>query len=300
MTGFPNGGPWPAITKEVSKPNRRSLIAVISYVGKHAPELLPLRRGDWLVCDASPIAIRQQLSNTDALLKFHRKGVVVFSVQGLHAKVVSSPTSAWIGSANASNNSATNLVEASIRVSGDQARQLHSWAKSLATEDHALSLKELKALAALPKIAMRPGPQRKTIPTELPKTWKKLEIIGTERDHTAIGAKRVKADRINAKIDAKSMGQPLALSSIRYSQGTSLKVGDWVVELTGGHARTPGIIVRVSTNGSEQIVWISRPKTVSKPSIKILREILPRLVEDEEDFTIRDPNVLARIHALYE
>jgi hypothetical protein len=96
------------------------------------------------------------------------------------------------------------------------------------------------------------------------------------------------------------MGQPLALSSIRYSQGTSLKVGDWVVELTGGHARTPGIIVRVSTNGSEQIVWISRPKTVSKPSIKILREILPRLVGDEEDFTIRDPNVLARIHALYE
>jgi hypothetical protein len=300
MSGFPNGGPWPAITKEVSKPNRRAITAVISYVGKDAPTLLPLRKGDWLVCDASPLAIRQQLSSTEALLKFHRKGVVIFSVQGLHAKVVSSPTAAWIGSANASNNSATNLIEASIRVTGAQARNLHSWAKSLATEDHALSLKELKALAALPKIAMRPGPQRRTIPKELPTTWKRLEIIGTERDDTAIGAKRVKADRSNAKKDAKAMGQPLALSSIRYSVSTALKVGDWVIELTGGRVRTPGIVVRVSTNGSEKIVWISRPKTASKPSIKNLREILPHLDENADDFTIRNSEILARIHALYE
>jgi hypothetical protein len=300
MSGFPNGGPWPAITKEVSKPNRRAITAVISYVGKDAPTLLPLRKGDWLVCDASPLAIRQQLSSTEALLKFHRKGVVIFSVQGLHAKVVSSPTSAWIGSANASNNSATNLIEASIRVTGAQARNLHAWAKSLATEDHALSLKELKVLAALPRIAMRPGPLRRTIPKELPTTWKRLEIIGTERDDTAIGAKRVKADHLNAKNDAKAMGQPLALTSIRYSVSTALKVGDWVIELTGGRARTPGIVVRVSTNGSEKIVWISRPKTASKPSIKNLHEILPHLDENADDFTIRNPEILARIHALYE
>jgi hypothetical protein len=300
MSGFPNGGPWPAITKEVSKPNRRAITAVISYVGKDAPTLLPLRKGDWLVCDASPLAIRQQLSSTEALLKFHRKGVVIFSVQGLHAKVVSSPTSAWIGSANASNNSATNLIEASIRVTGAQARNLHSWAVSLATEDCVLSLKELKVLDALPRIAMRPGPNKTEIPTQIPTTWKSMWFLHSEPDTSVPGSRRVQADRDNAEKAARALGQSSLLSSIRYTQKIGIKVGDWAIEVSSGHVRTPGYVVRVKENGGEQIVWISRIKMKQRPSIAQLRAQVPQLNGFKTEIRIREVNQLAKIRSLYE
>lgn len=300
MSGFPNDGPWPLITKEVSKPNRRAITAVISYVGKDAPTLLPLRKGDWLVCDASPLAIRQQLSSTEALLKFHRKGVVVFSIAGLHAKVVSSPTSAWIGSANASNNSANNLIEASIRVTGAHARDIHSWAQSLATEDCALSLKELKALDALPRIAMRPGPRKTEIPNQLPTSWKSIWILNSEPDTSVQGSRRVLADRDNAKKAAKALGQSSILSSIRYTQKVDLKVGDWAIEVASGHVRTPGYVVRVTENGKEQIVWISHIKMNQRPSIKQLREVVPQLDGYGTEVRITGSKQLARIRSLYK
>ena len=171
MVGFPSpGGPWPAIRRDLDRPNRRSVVAVVAYIGKDASTVMPLRTGDVLVCDASDAAIKGRLTSVAALKTFRRRGVQLFSLEGLHAKVVATPTSAWVGSANASNNSENELVEAAVRVAGQQARALRSWATSLATEDSEINATELNRLGGLRLSPPRPGPRRTVPPQALPST----------------------------------------------------------------------------------------------------------------------------------
>lgn len=87
--GFPlPGGPWPAIRRDLDRPNRRPVVAVIGYIGKDAPTVMRLRKGDILVCDASETAVKGRLTNAAALQSFRKRGVRLFSLSGLHAKVI--------------------------------------------------------------------------------------------------------------------------------------------------------------------------------------------------------------------
>lgn len=99
---FVGGEPWPQIQKDLRRPKRRPVAAAIGYLGTDAANILGLRRGDWLACDASEASIRQGSTSAQALLKLQRRGVSLYSVEGLHAKVIASPTFAWVGSTNAS------------------------------------------------------------------------------------------------------------------------------------------------------------------------------------------------------
>lgn len=88
--------------------NRRLAIAYVTR------DLIGLRRGDTLLCDASPSAISCGETSAKLIQSLYQKGVSVFHTQGLHAKVLLLDAVAVIGSGSMSNSSATALVEAGI------------------------------------------------------------------------------------------------------------------------------------------------------------------------------------------
>jgi hypothetical protein len=97
------GNVWQHLTEACRKPGRRR--AAISYVGVDAPTLLPLRRGDVLIVNASDSALRNHATSPEALAAYHAAGVRVFSSARLHAKLLVTTNQAVVGSANASANS---------------------------------------------------------------------------------------------------------------------------------------------------------------------------------------------------
>jgi hypothetical protein len=97
MNEFLGTSPWTAITKDVARKRRGPIVAAISYVGVNARDVLPLRQGDFLICDASERAIKQGVTSAKSLASYLRNGVKVFSHEGLHSKVVATESFAWLG-----------------------------------------------------------------------------------------------------------------------------------------------------------------------------------------------------------
>lgn len=105
---------WKEITASARK--QRGFVAA-AYVGKAGYKLLPLRSGSILVTDFSEEAIKSGQTCPDAILSFIRHGVRVHSWKGLHAKVFSFRSRAFVGSTNVSKHSASYLQEAALEVS---------------------------------------------------------------------------------------------------------------------------------------------------------------------------------------
>ena len=97
---FIGGDVWLQITKACQCRGQRR--AAIAFLGRDAPRLLPLRRGDVLVVNASDAALLARATSPDALEAYLAAGVRVWSTPRLHAKVLVTPQQAVIGSANAS------------------------------------------------------------------------------------------------------------------------------------------------------------------------------------------------------
>lgn len=102
---------WTEIKKAVRKTLRPSDVAV-AYIGVGGSQILPLKRGSRLVVDASEGAVKSGQTCPEELTKLQRKGVRIFSVSNLHAKVFVIGNKAFIGSTNVSRRSSSTLVEA--------------------------------------------------------------------------------------------------------------------------------------------------------------------------------------------
>jgi hypothetical protein len=102
------------ITADATKAKQPSHVAV-AYFGALGPTLLPLKAGSTLVVDASVGVVGAGMTNPYALDLMLKRGVNVFSVRNLHAKVFAFDKSGFIGSTNVSSSSANVLVEASFR-----------------------------------------------------------------------------------------------------------------------------------------------------------------------------------------
>jgi hypothetical protein len=93
---------WPRMLRALRQQEGKT-VAAIAYVTK---QLLELRRGDTLVCDASEGMVKAGQTDPKVLLAYLRKGVSVRSHPGLHAKAMARGQVAIVGSANSSNTSA--------------------------------------------------------------------------------------------------------------------------------------------------------------------------------------------------
>lgn len=144
---------WSTLTRAAKAAKLPSFVAV-AYFGSKAAELLPLRNGSRLVVDASDRTVAAGQTCPAELLKLVKRGVRVYNVPNLHAKVFVLGDAAFIGSANVSQNSATQLMEAALRTTEASAvRAARRFVQGLCY--HEFESEKLKALAKLyhpPKI----------------------------------------------------------------------------------------------------------------------------------------------------
>ncbi|MDT4969390.1 MAG: hypothetical protein QOJ64_4127 [Acidobacteriota bacterium] len=101
---------WKQIARLASKSERR--IAAIAYVTNEGA--IKFGAGDILIVDASDQVVACGQTSASLLRKAHRRGAEIYSLRGLHAKVLVLDDLAVIGSANLSASSANSLVEAAI------------------------------------------------------------------------------------------------------------------------------------------------------------------------------------------
>lgn len=109
--------------------------AAVAYFGSDGHKLLPLRAGSSLVVDASIASVSTGLTNPKSLRKLHNGGVSVYSIPLLHAKMFAFDAVAFVGSTNASQNSASVLIEASLSSrSGNVIKSVRDYIHSLCTD----------------------------------------------------------------------------------------------------------------------------------------------------------------------
>ena len=254
--------PWSDITKTL-KGNRGKVSCAIGYIGINAWDYLPLNEGDLLVCDASPAAIRRGSTNPKGLIPYIDAGVNVFSREGLHAKVITTTTTTWVGSNNASDNSAKNLIEAAVRIDNislvKAAREFIEEVKNFSSQLETSNIKELTKL--IPKRTAK-GPITIRNPRELPEKLETLFLIRTKpleklsRTQTnafAENIKNMRAEKNRSEINTK-------LDWIFWEGRLSAKPGDWMVNLHGRAAYSPAKIIDITGPVSDRIIWLARPK----------------------------------------
>lgn len=101
---------WPAICQKAKHAEQRK--AAVAYVTDAT--LLPLRKGDLLVTDASDASIAGGRTSAATLQQYFKAGVNLFSLPALHAKILVLDDWAVVGSANASQHSASVYFEAAV------------------------------------------------------------------------------------------------------------------------------------------------------------------------------------------
>ena len=103
-------GIWGTLTRAVKESKSPCHVAV-AYFGQGASKMLPLKSGSRLLVDASERTVTLGLTCPEDLMILQKKGVMIFSLENLHAKVYVIGKSVYIGSANVSQHSANTLVE---------------------------------------------------------------------------------------------------------------------------------------------------------------------------------------------
>jgi hypothetical protein len=304
MNEFVGTSPWVAITKDVARKRRGPVVAAISYVGVRASEVLPLREGDFLICDASERAIKQGVTSAKALASYLRIGVKVFSHEGLHSKVVATESFAWVGSANASRNSRDNLTEASVRIEGPACREAFRWALSLATEDTELSAQDVRLLAKLPVSWQARGgePTRHKAVLGMPRQLEKLIILDLPNDAYAYMEKEADKRRLDLKKSLQIKDSRLDCffwEDKRGRQNTLPAVGDWVVPVFKRGLGKPWQIVRISKLPHYRIFWFQELKTPLRQKIAELKNCIDGLDEDFEVRVVTDKHQILKIRKIY-
>lgn len=272
----------------------------MGYVGAGASDVMPLRKGDMLVCDASPAAIKRRLTSTKALRQYDRMGVSVFSLAGLHAKVIATKSFAWVGSTNASDNSRDNLIEASVRVEGARARAVLDWALSQAVDDRALTTDDIRDLARLPLDPLRSGPRKTVIPPPRHLPTHLSRLVFFEVATAGVREERIaERSRGSAKAAAKASGLPSSLGWLYWDEPTKARAGDWVIQISNGHVRRPAQVVRVSREGQARVLWLSYVKAPRTPKVAELRAAFTGLEPDFGELALGRAELVLKVLRLF-
>jgi hypothetical protein len=106
---------WKEIT-DTAEGRRGTAFVAVPYFGQSGTRLLPLRSGDTLLVNASEAAVSSGQTYPRGLRTLLDRGVKIYTLGNLHAKIYVFGAVAFIGSANASSNSSDELEEAVVQV----------------------------------------------------------------------------------------------------------------------------------------------------------------------------------------
>ena len=266
--------PWSEIEPVVRNAKGR-VTAVVAYVGKKAPDILPLKDGDVLFCDMSEAAMKAGATHPDAIKAYLDKNVDIYSVDGLHAKFIILPRKLFIGSMNASSNSRDRLWEAALETTDkDAIRQAREYVDGIAriTVDNEFLRKRAKLYRSTP---WSKTPQRKGFAFPKPRP-KKIVVVAQTLGHWDTAETRAhQRGEDEAKGRRKSGKEPEYLITDHAFEGT-IKVGDWVMghhEYEGEiHYSAPGEVIWISKavvgRGGRICIWYSIPKEATKRKLE--------------------------------
>ena len=284
-TVFVSQNIWPQLTEAVRNCRQPCAVAV-AYFGAGASHLLPLPKGSRLVVDASERAVASGQTCPADLIKLGKRGVAIYSVPNLHAKVFVVGRAAFIGSANVSNRSAAQLVEAVIRTTDSSAvRAARQFVKDYCL--HELTPTLLKRLAKLYRPPLIPGGKRgkrRAANTASRPTLPRLLLAQlrlqdwSDRDQSLHDAALPVAKK------RREHPRSFELDSFRHSGKCQYQRGDVVIQVTdegGGSVLVtpPGNVLHVRTrhDGNRQVsfVYLEHPARRRRP-LKTFSKLLGR------------------------
>jgi len=282
-TTFLSQGIWQQLTR-AARGSRENCAVAVAYFGKGASRLLPLGKGSRLVVDASERAVGSGQTCPAELIKLVKRGVAVYSVPTLHAKVFVLGRTAYIGSANASSRAASHLVEAVVRTTE---RNTVRTARRFVQEQclHEMTPTFLERLAKLWRPPLVPGGKRgrrRQRATSLRPTLPRLHLAQlhleewSERDYTMhdTGMSVAKKRREHPR--------SFELESFRYAGKCPYQQGDVVIQITdegssGVLVTPPGnvLYVRSRQDGRKLLsfVYLERPAR-RRRQVKLLARAL--------------------------
>jgi len=276
---------WPQLTKAARGSQQRCAVAV-AYFGAGASRLLPLRKGSRLVVDASERAVASGQTCPADLIKLLKRGVSVYSVPNLHAKVFVLGRAAFIGSANVSSRSASQLVEAVIRTTEPSAvRAARQFVQGHCL--HELTPTVLKRLTKLYRPPLVPGGKRGKRAARQTFRRPTLPRLLLAKLHLEDWSERDQALHDAALVVAKKRREhprSFELESFRCTGKCAYRRGDVVVQVTGEGGGSvlvtpPGNVLHVRTrrDGRRQVsfVYLERPARRRRP-VKTLARALGR------------------------
>ena len=258
---------WSAITRAVAR-SRGTVYAAIGYVGMAAPDILPLKRGDVLICDASPGTVAAGATRPEPLATYLRRGVEVWSLEGLHAKTIVLPGRAFVGSANASATSRDDLVEVVVE-STDTAtrRELRLWMDRLpAIQLDGGDIRRLSSLAPKP---VRSGPTKPAVGS-LPSPLTQLRIYSdvVSEYWTAASERAYESQTPGVRRKGKAVASGAHLDTIEMRAWDLSRLPDrtWLsYVLDGEHLHAPAVVVHKSAPvRGWGLLWLARPPTTQQ------------------------------------
>ncbi len=224
-------GAWPKIAKATKADRGRRMLAVAYATKLH----ISLNKGDILVTNAATATIAAGETGAKLLMDLHRKGVEVYGLDTLHAKLGVLGRHAVIGSANLSLSSAEQLSEA-VLVTDDDAIRAQVLATVAGLRDVAVRL-DGTALAKLGRIpVVRRGgggrKRKKAVADAGNQTWlvggKYLAHIRQDTQELVDEG----AEEVRELIDADEDYEPVWFTTgVKTPMGRSAKPGDRIIRI---------------------------------------------------------------------
>jgi len=237
---------WSTIKKLAKKATSKR--AAVAYVTSE--EFVTFGEGDLLITDASNHAIAARHTDARLLDRAFRRKAQLYSVPGLHTKVLLLGGTAVIGSANLSESSANNLVEAAWVTDAPAAVGMAmSFIQQLIDQAEVIDEAFLKRVLKI-KLKAHPkpvGPTTKPKQVKVPKhqTW----VVGVHELIKDFPAEQeaIEAGTATAKVKvSKSFND---VSWIRWTGNSRFrseaKEGDTVIQIWSGRkAKNPSVVYR--------------------------------------------------------
>jgi hypothetical protein len=222
---------WKSITSAAKRSRKPSFVAV-AYFGQGASKLLPLRVNSRLVVDASENAVKGGQTHPADLKLLQKRGVIIYSVPNLHAKIYVFDDIALIGSANVSNHSARTLIESVIRTTDPgTVRSAKLFVENLCL--HELSpgtldrLQKIYRSPRIPKGAPTRKIRRSVKRAELPR----LFLTQLVRGDPPAGSETAEASGLQVAKARRKHGRSYALDQFNSSGNAPFRNGDKIIQV---------------------------------------------------------------------
>jgi hypothetical protein len=233
---FVTNGIWKSISS-AAKRSDAPVYASVAYFGKGASKLLPLPTNSRLVVDASIGAVKNGQTCPADLKAMQKRGVRIYSIPNLHAKVYVFGGTAFIGSANASNHSAGTLIEAVIQTADKGImRSAREFVRGLCLDE--LGPERLDYLAKLyrpPRFAngAKRSSKKHGIRPELPR----LLLAQLENESPPSETKATVRDGLESAKKKRKHGRNYTFDYFWWRGTFPYKVGDKVIQVTEENSR---------------------------------------------------------------